>query len=265
MGKNLQAAIDQLDTIRLLFDEGAVLSVLDPGGVCLKYSLPDGMSPFLQVGSVASDPTGIFARCVSSGRVQHNRLPKDVYGSTMEGNLVPIFDDGVVSGVIISTYAVDDKLHRADMDADFKESINKVNESVDEVLGNIKTLVVELSDIIKRTEEIEDNLDQATDVVNGVGRNASRSNILALNASIEAARSGEAGRGFSVVAAEMGKLATESSASATEIRKTLEGIIKHLGTITESIKKAGKDAETSAENISSISNILAQAINDSSN
>lgn len=263
MGKNLQAAIDQLDTIRLLFDEGAVLSVLDPGGVCLKYSLPDGMSPFLQVGSVAPDPTGIFARCVSSGRVQHNRLPKDVYGSTMEGNLVPVFDDGVVSGVIISTYAVDDKLHKEAIEGSFKESMEKVNESVESALGNIKILASELSDIIQRTEAIEGSLDQATDVVSNVGRNASRSNILALNASIEAARSGEAGRGFSVVAAEMGKLATESSASATEIRKTLEGIIKQLGTITESVKKAGKDAEENAERIANINDILEQAFSSS--
>lgn len=258
MGKNLQAAMDQLDLIRQLFDEGAILAVFDTSGVCLGYSLPDGMTPQVRVGSVFPDPTGVFSRCVSTGRVQHNRLPKDLFGITMEGNLVPVFDDGAVSGVVISSYAVDDKLRHDEIEKVFRESMTKVNESVDDVLDNMKSLVSELSDIITKTEQIENNLDQATEVVNSVGRNASRSNILALNASIEAARSGEAGRGFSVVAAEMGKLATESSASATEIRKTLEGIIKHLGTITESVKKAGKDAENNAMNISNINEVLDQ-------
>ena len=89
-----------------------------------------------------------------------------------------------------------------------------------------------LSDMNQITLDVEQDVNEAADVVNKISSNASRSNILALNASIEAARSGEAGRGFSVVATQMGKLAKDSGNSATEIKTTLSAIVSHLDNIS---------------------------------
>lgn len=58
-------------------------------------------------------------------------------------------------------------------------------------------------------------------------------NLLALNASIEAARAGEAGSGFAVVANQIGKLATDSAESATEIQKVTEQVIKTVDELAE--------------------------------
>ena len=63
-----------------------------------------------------------------------------------------------------------------------------------------------------------------------------QTNLLALNASIEAARAGDAGKGFSIVAEEIGALAGDTNNAANEIRKMSDGVveaIQGLDTIAE--------------------------------
>ena len=112
----------------------------------------------------------------------------------------------------------------------------------------------------KMTSEVEQDVNEAAGVVNKISNNASHSNILALNASIEAARSGEAGKGFSVVATEMGKLAKDSGSSAAEIKATLSAIVNHLESIMNSITEANDMAKSYMDNISSIKTVLEQTI-----
>ena len=131
----------------------------------------------------------------------------------------------------------------------FKLSVNQVDTSVQEVISGTENLVQMLEKMNDMTTSVESDVNGASDIVNKIRQNASHSNILALNASIEAARSGEAGRGFAVVATEMGKLAKDSGSSAAEIKDTLDGIVDHLGDMISSIKDANHVAKNYMESI----------------
>ncbi len=86
-----------------------------------------------------------------------------------------------------------------------------------------------VADRIEKSKSVKE-IEELTDSILNI---AEQTNLLALNASIEAARAGEAGRGFSVVADEIGKLAKDSADSATRIRQVSAEVIEAVEQLAE--------------------------------
>lgn len=109
MNEKLENIIKYLDYVRLTQERESIVTVIDKEGITRGYSIPEHIPPAVSVGDKFIDPTGALDRCLQTGKVVHNVLPKEVVGNAMEGNLVPIKDGSQVVGCIISTYCVDDK------------------------------------------------------------------------------------------------------------------------------------------------------------
>jgi iron only hydrogenase large subunit-like protein len=91
-------------------------------------------------------------------------------------------------------------------------------------------------ELLKRTRDAAEIVDKFKLIVSSINDIAYRTNLLALNAAIEAARAGESGRGFSVVAGEVRKLAQVSQDEAQKIRPYSESIKKTLDQIEEGVR-----------------------------
>lgn len=258
MNEKLQQVVDCLPVIKGLYDDDVCVCVTDTDEIVQGFILPDGVTPVYQVGDRLNDLTGAAREVLRSGMKRHNVLPQEAMGDAYEGDLVPIKDGGRVVGCLYCAYRVAEKARMADITKQFETSVVKANESINAVVESFENLFSMLSAMNERTVGIEEDVNEATKVVGKISSNASHSNILALNASIEAARSGEFGRGFSVVATEMGKLAKDSGDSAGAIKNTLGTIASHLSFIVDSIKDANEIAQENMESINQIQKLLSE-------
>lgn len=99
--------------------------------------------------------------------------------------------------------------------------VNSGNQTVQETASAIEQLAQTLEDAVSKVQTVSTqsgDIEKIIDVINGI---AEQTNLLALNAAIEAARAGEHGRGFAVVADEVRSLATRTQASTREIREMI--------------------------------------------
>lgn len=256
MNEEVKKIVDALPIIQQIVDDISYISVLDADSIVQGYAIPKGEQPQMQIGTVFHDPSGAFDEVLRTGKRKFNYLPKEVMGTAFEGVLAPIKENGNVVGVIIYSHSAEEKEHARDIAEEFRNSVSEISTSITTITDSFQTIFNNLQGMNERATEIEGDVDQATTIVNRIRSNASHSNILALNASIEAARSGEAGRGFAVVATEMGKLSSDSGSSAKEIDVALEIITDHLNAITTSIQDTNVVAEGYLNSITNVKSVL---------
>ncbi len=133
----------------------------------------------------------------------------------------------------------------ATRDAD--EQANAGNRLVVDATNSINNLVNEVertTGIIHELQEGSTNIGSVLDVIRGI---AEQTNLLALNAAIEAARAGEQGRGFAVVADEVRNLASRTQESTEEIQTMIEQLQRGTSAAVKAMEQGGEQARSSSD------------------
>lgn len=157
----------------------------------------------------------------------------------------------VASSVDEMTKTILENTKNASFAADIaKDAGNKAKEGGEVVQDTISGMmkIAEMVEVSAETvAELGKNSDQIGEIIQVIDDIADQTNLLALNAAIEAARAGEQGRGFAVVADEVRKLAERTTKATKEIAAMIQKIQADTGNAVQSMKQGTEEAEKGKE------------------
>lgn len=118
---------------------------------------------------------------------------------------------------------------------------------VDDASTSVRSLVSEVESATAKVQAMQADAQRINDVLGVIGDIAGQTNLLALNAAIEAARAGEQGRGFAVVADEVRALAARTQQSTSEINETLQRLKDAVGSAVQAMEQTKASCQATAD------------------
>lgn len=168
---------------------------------------------------------------MKSGEVMVREVSEKVYGIPFKSYAIPIRENGEIVGCLMLAKSITVVKNSKKAISDLSEEVNEITGVINEITNDVQKSSENTYEVNKLIDELLLETEKMNSILATINKLSNSTKILGLNASIESARAGEAGRGFSVVAQEIGRLSANTTQAALEIAQMLTSIEAQLQAI----------------------------------
>ncbi len=258
-------------SIQDLMDEDVIIGISDRESF-LRYYPGKELDVKAKEGDALKKGDAMY-ECLNTNRKLVQVIPKEVFGIPFKSITIPIRNE---KGEAIGTVSMGKSLKKQN---EHQEQINsiaaalqEITASIEEISGGAGKIASASEDINKKSEDTYSQMGQTDTILKYIQGISDQTNLLGLNAAIEAARAGDHGRGFSVVAEEIRKLSSETKNAVANIsnilmtiKTSVEGMNKLVADTTSITKLQAESTDQilgALEEVNSATTILSDMARD---
>ncbi|MBE7681966.1 MULTISPECIES: methyl-accepting chemotaxis protein [Paenibacillus] len=252
----VDALLKVMPYISLILREPAGLTVYDHEKVLYAVA-NERFNLGFEKGEPLLDDYKNFTALTNGREPSLTKLPPEVYGIELDILNIPIFDD---NNEVVAIFCISyDQSNQNQLEAIIQEnqSINSnLVEMVQHVAAHAEELQATSEQILENTRLAVQNSAEINKVAGFIREVSEQTNLLGLNAAIEAARVGEAGAGFGVVASEVRKLSVDAKQATTDIDASLKDVQQVIKQMEVEVSQIAASSQEQATLVSSFTDVI---------
>ncbi|MEO3944061.1 methyl-accepting chemotaxis protein [Gorillibacterium sp. CAU 1737] len=244
----IEALLESLPYIQQLFREEVSLSLNDRTHV-LYFTQTETLNFGLEAGSPLLPDYQDFKGLGGKRERVISYIPKEVLGTPFVAILIPVFEGDEIVALLGINYSMEKQAQLEAITQQANHSISSLLSAIEQVAAQSEELSATSEQIRKNTQRAVEDSSSVAEVTSIIRSVSEQTNLLGLNALIEAARIGEAGAGFGVVAKEVRKLSEHTKEAAVHIEESVSRVQQAIRTMEEEVNQISQATSEQAQMI----------------